>query len=302
MKKLLVSLIISLGMSVAWANETFKIIVPNPVGSGAGDSVARKLAEIYNKRTNNNIIVVNVPGGNQILAMTAFKGEKQAATILTSSQLVYKTLPDDQLPYKDQDFFLLSDIGEVPNYYFTAGREGITSARSLVTILPNTSKPLIGYQSALTMINVRSIAQNGKVKIDGVGYKGVPEMMLNVLSGELLVGHGAIGGNAILEYVKQGKLQLIGSTSARPIKVGDITVPSVSQTLGVPQFNGHILLGVTPGVENTAIGRELLSIMQSQEMQEYLRSIYIYPVGGNMWTHINNMREQAAKHQNLFKQ
>ena len=54
MKKILLALVASFMAVTAMANEPFKIIVPNPIGSGAGDSVARKLAEIYNKHTNNN--------------------------------------------------------------------------------------------------------------------------------------------------------------------------------------------------------------------------------------------------------
>lgn len=287
-------------LSQSWANDGFKIIVPNPIGSGSGDSIARKIAEIYNRQTGNNIVVVNIPGGNQIPAILAFKKEKAAATILVSSQLVYKTLPDDQLPYTDRDFFLLAELGENPNFFWTSSKTDLQNARDLINKLPRSSKPMIGYQSTLTMINIRSLAQHSKVDITPVGYKGVPEMLLNVLSGEILVGHGAIGGNAVMEYVRQGQLRLLGSTSSRPIKIGDTIVPSVSQQLGAPQFNGFLWLGVTPGIENTPMGQTLRNIVQSKEMQDYLNSIFLYPTGQDPNVVVRNMREQAERHKNLF--
>jgi tripartite-type tricarboxylate transporter receptor subunit TctC len=301
MKKILLALITSIVSTVAVANEPYKIFVPNPPGSGSGDAVSRKVAEIYNKKTNNSINVVNIAGGNQVPAILAYKKEKAAAILLVSSQLVYKTIPDSELPYSDNDFHLIGDIGENLNFFWARTDSDIKTTKDLFDALPKSKKPLVGSQSALTMVNIKSLAKYKNVDVKPVSFKGVPEMLINVLNKEIDVGLSAIGGNSVMEYVRKGDLRLIGHTGSRPIKVGGKIIPSIRADLGIPQFNGYLWIAVTPGTENTAIVKELKAIIASKEMQDYFESLYLYPVGGDMWQNIKNMRSQAEKNQDIIK-
>lgn len=301
MKKILLALLTYIVTTVAMANEPYKIFVPNLAGSGSSDAVSRKLAEVYNRKTGNSINVVNIAGGNQIPAILAYKKEKAAAVIVISSQLVYKTLPDSELPYTDSDFHLIGDIGENLNFFWARSDSNIKTTKDLFETLPKLQKPLIGSQSALTMVNIKSIAKHKHVDVKHVAFKGVPEMLINVLNKEIDVGLSAIGGNSVMEYVRKGDLRLVGHTGSRPIKVDGKVIPSVRTDLGIPQFNGYLWLAVTPGTENTAVVKELKTIIASKEMQDYFESLYLYPVGGDMWQNIKNMRLQAEKNQDIIK-
>ena len=104
MKKIIVGALMSLIALSASAADSYKIIVPNPAGAATTDLIARRIADQYNKNTGKNLVVVNKPGGNQILAVNEFKQEKLAVIMGAFSMHVYNYMQANSLPYQDSDF------------------------------------------------------------------------------------------------------------------------------------------------------------------------------------------------------
>jgi tripartite-type tricarboxylate transporter receptor subunit TctC len=301
MKKLLIVLSFII-CSTASAGESYKIFVPNPPGSGGGDSISRKLAELYQQRTGNTLNVINVAGGGHIPAVHAFKKEPHSAIIMTTSMLVYKTVPDDQLGYTDADFAIVSELGEIPNYYFTSAKSNIRTAKDLITVLPQSKKPFIGFQSPQTMINIRALSKYRNVTIDPIGFKGLPDMLVNTLNNNVDVSLGAIANTAVVDNVRLGTIRLIAHTGSTTLKIENRMIPSLSQELQVPQFNGHLWLGVSAGDEKTKFALDLKEIIRSSEMQKFLVDMLVFPTANDPWPYINHLRSNIEKNQDLLKQ
>ena len=110
MKSIILSLLLS--VSVCATAAEYKIITPNSAASGGSDLVARRLSDLYQKKTGNALVVVNASGGNHVVAANAFKQESThaiAAVTPTSTMMVYNHL--ESLPYQDSDFNIIALMG-----------------------------------------------------------------------------------------------------------------------------------------------------------------------------------------------
>ena len=121
MKKLLVVIALLFSATV-WTAE-YKFIVPNAVGGGASDTTSRKLSQMYQERFGDTLTVMNVVGGQGLIAIDRFKQERLAVTIVISGQMAYNYLDDKiKITYKDQDFNIISPIGYTANILSAARR------------------------------------------------------------------------------------------------------------------------------------------------------------------------------------
>jgi tripartite-type tricarboxylate transporter receptor subunit TctC len=108
--------------------KDYKVYVPNPPGSGAGDAMARKISEIYSRRNNGHaLVVVNVPGGNHVLAINEYKKQSLSLILSTSTMHVFNYTQPEIVNYSDKDFNHIAELGEVPSFYFTYPGSGINN-------------------------------------------------------------------------------------------------------------------------------------------------------------------------------
>src|SRR6266850_1940673 len=94
----------SLSQSGAWPQRTVKFIVPLGPGSGV-DITARMFAERLSKKWGQPVVVENRPGGDAIVAITAFLGAADDHTLLFTPTGAFTSHPylHDNLPYDPQD-------------------------------------------------------------------------------------------------------------------------------------------------------------------------------------------------------
>jgi len=288
-----------------WAKE-YSFYVSNPAGSASGDAIARKIAEIYNKKnTKSTLVVVNVPGGNHTLAVNRFKQDSLAVIVSSSTMHIYNYLDLPHLSYTDNDFNHVAELGELYSVYYTYTGSPIQTIQDLVTKLPASSLPFIGSHANNTLINVRSLAHEKASALKPISFKSPSEMLTQVLGKHLMVGLSTPGGNALLEMVAAGKIKLIGSTANRLIVLNGIEIPSVSQALNIPQFNGYQWVSITPGdsEEHRALAREIQMIVYSNEFQKFLPTVFNFPSGrkDNHLSKILSLRQSAKEYQFLFR-
>jgi tripartite-type tricarboxylate transporter receptor subunit TctC len=279
MKKILLALIASLVTATAMAGENYKIYVPNPPGSSSGDAMARKISEMYSRLNNGRSLSVhNVPGGNHILAVNEFRQQPLALIVSSSTMHVYNYLQPEIVTYSDDHFNHIAELGELYRFYFTFPGSGINKVEDLVTF-PVTKPLLIGSHANNTLININSINKNLKAGVKAVTYKNPTEMITNVAGKHLSVGLSTGGGNNLFEMAKSGKVQILGSTASRHVKIQDIEIPSASAQLKVQQYNGYQWVSITPGnsAEHKQLAEDVKKIVASQEFQSFLPSVLSFP-------------------------
>lgn len=92
MKKVI--LLLSLLCSAAYAAETIKLILPQPPG-GYADTTYRKIQQKINENGQYNIVIINKPGGDGLVALNDFLNDKSDNTLMfVGPTLIIKSATD----------------------------------------------------------------------------------------------------------------------------------------------------------------------------------------------------------------
>jgi len=279
LKKYLLTLLIALTTSVAMAKD-YKVYVPNPAGSSSGDAMSRKISEIYSRSNNGNaLVVVNVSGGNHVLAINEYKKQSLSLIVSTSTMHVFNYLQPEIVNYSDEDFNHVAELGELYSFYFTYPGSGINSIKDLISA-PSNKPLLIGSHANNTLVNIQSIRKNLGSIVESVPFKDPSEMITYVIGKNLMVGLSTGNGN-FFEMAKAGKIKILGSTADKTVRINNIEIPSVSAQLKVPQYNGYQWISISPGNtdEHIRLANDIKQIVSGQEFQNFLQSLLIFPSG-----------------------
>jgi tripartite-type tricarboxylate transporter receptor subunit TctC len=280
MPQVLLAIVLTIFVSLVQAKD-YRIYVPNPPGSSSGDAMARKISEIYSRSNNGHaLVVINVPGGNHVLAINEYKKQSPALIVSTSTMHVFNYLQPEIVNYSDEDFNHIAELGELYSFYFTYPGSGINNIKDLISAPIN--KPLlIGSHANNTLININSIKKNLGSAVEAVTFKNPTEMISSVIGKNLMVGLSTGGGNNLFEMAKAGKVKILGSTANKNVRIQDIEIPSVSTQLKVPQYNGYQWISINAGnsTEHTQLANDIKEIVSGPEFQNFLQSVLIFPSG-----------------------
>ena len=281
MKKIIATIFLLSCVTLTQAKD-YKIYVSNPPGSSIGDAMARKISEIHSKKNNGSaLVVVNVPGGNHVLAINEYKKQSLALIVSTSTMHVYNYLYPEIVNYSDDDFNHIDELGELYSFYFTHPGSGINRINDLLTMSSQDKPMLIGSHANNTLININSLKKNLRATVEAVPFKSPTEMITNVAGKNLMVGLSTGGGNNLFEMAKAGKIKILGSTANKSVRIQDVEIPSVSAQLKVPQYNGYQWISISPGNSNehVQLAKDIKEIVSGQEFQSFLPSVLSFASG-----------------------
>jgi tripartite-type tricarboxylate transporter receptor subunit TctC len=242
--KFFVACFLSLFSIMAVAKD-YVLIVPNTPGS-VSDILARKISEMYNAKTGHKLVVQNVPGGNQITAAAKFDSISTPAILMTTTGiLVFNPEMQKNLPYRLENLDHVGGIGLATQVWVVRAESPYKTMKDLEG-LPSSAKPLIAYPNLVEYSNVVLLSrkfgwQQGKV--DAVKYRGVPEVVQGLLSGDLDVAVVSIT-SAVIAQINNGRLRALGTTIDQSLKLDTVIINPVSQQLGVQQFTGGTFLSL----------------------------------------------------------
>ena len=275
MKKLIAVIWLTLSASV-WATE-YKFIVPNAPGGGASDTAARKLSQMYQERFGDSLTVMNVVGGQGVLAIEKFKQERVALTMLISSQMVYNYVDDQlKLPYNDQDFNIIAPIAYATNIVVTRANGPINDLDALIKI----KDPSFGSWQIGSDLSIKSLANYANQTSTLIRYRDPSFMITDIVGGTVPVAMSTTGSSAVLGLVTDGKLKILGSSAPFDFKFNGVTIPSISKKYNIPQFDYLVWLAITPGQtpEHSKLVHNLKTLIDTKEFQNYIKEITIFPV------------------------
>ena len=275
MKKLIAVILLALSASV-WAAE-YKFIVPNAPGGGASDTAARKLSQMYQERFGDSLTVMNVVGGQGVLAIEKFKQERVALTMLISSQMVYNYVDDQlKLPYTDQDFNIIAPIAYATNIVVTRADGPITDLDTLIKI----KDPSFGSWQIGSDLSIKSLSNYAKQTSTLIRYRDPSFMITDIVGGTVPVAMSTTGSSAVLGLVTEGKLKILGSSAPFDFKFNGVNIPSISKKYNIPQFDYLVWMAITPGQtpEHIKLINNLKTLIDTKEFQNYVKEITIFPV------------------------
>jgi tripartite-type tricarboxylate transporter receptor subunit TctC len=297
LKKLFACVFLFLSFPV-FSNE-YKLIIMNPPGSLV-DNWARKFSRVVRNQSGVNLVVLNIPAGNGLLAATTFKKEPLAVAVSNSSQLVYLPLHNEEQPYSVDDFNNIAPLGLTGVVWFTHPDSGINTLNDLVNVLPQMPKGAIAVGTGDGQANALAFVRSKRLDVPVVSFKSAAEMVLQVAGKHVTVGVAAIAQDTIWSMADTGQIKLLGIVhSNQTFTWRGYTLQSINHKLKVPVFFSGAWLAITPGESDKHIQlREiLLKALKEKEIQELTRATWPY---GNI-SPLNDVIDNAKKHKDLLR-
>jgi tripartite-type tricarboxylate transporter receptor subunit TctC len=228
--------------AAAWPERTVKFILP--LGPGAGvDVTARMVADRLSKKWDQPVVVENRPGGDAMVAITAFISAHDDHTLLFSPAGSFTAHPylHDKMPYDPRE---LAPIARVTNTIVGIGVPvslNLASLKDLVALAR--AKP--GTLNWVSATGTNEFLFNGFLKTADLSMARVPYrdtvQALNDLSeGRIQMFVGAL---AIMRpFVQAGKVKVLAVTNReRAATMPD--VPTVKEA-GYPELGFDGLVGL----------------------------------------------------------
>lgn len=238
----------------AWAQDyparPIRLVVPFPAGS-APDHIARIVGEHMQKTLGQNIVIDNRPGAQGLIGATeAVRGSPDGYTLFGGSNTTMAANPSlfKKLPYDPvNDFtpvtrFITSALMLVvrPDFPAKTVHELVAHAKARPGQLS------AGYASAGMQVAIAELKSLGGVSVLEVPYKGVPQAVTDVMSGQIAF---TFADSAVaLTQAKGGKIRLVAVTSRNRTKLAP-DVPSMSESIpgfDVSVWNGLFARAGTP--------------------------------------------------------
>ena len=198
-----------------YPNRTVTIIVPYPAG-GPTDQVARQLAQALSDRLKQNFIVEDVSGGGTIIATNKVaKATPDGYTLLvhnlqiSANVALYKNLPFDT----ERDLTPVMFINNNP--LVLVGRktlEANTLTELLALMSKSTLKAATPGVGATGHLATSLLAQEAKVAIDLIPYRGAAPALQDILGGHVDLFFST--PQAVVKQVAAGTMKAYGITAS----------------------------------------------------------------------------------------
>jgi tripartite-type tricarboxylate transporter receptor subunit TctC len=202
------------GTAQPYPSRTVTIVCPYPAG-GPTDQTARVIANFLAKKFNQNFIVENVTGGGTTIATNRVaKASPDGYTLLlhnlqiSANATLYKNVPFDTA--KDLTGIMLVNN----NPLVLVGRKDLppnTLAELLAFMKKERLKAALPGYGATGHLATTLLAQEAKVTIDQIPYRGAAPAMTDLMGGHVDLYFAA--PQSVVPQLKSGQVKAYGLTS-----------------------------------------------------------------------------------------
>ncbi|MDQ8727405.1 tripartite tricarboxylate transporter substrate binding protein [Bradyrhizobium sp. LHD-71] len=165
------------------------MIVPFPAGSGS-DVSARRIGQIITQATQQSVVIENKPGANGFIAAQAAATAKPDGYTLflttntthSANPALFKSLPYDPV----RDFAPVIRVGTNGLAIVVGSNSAFKSLDDLISAAKKApGKLAFGSGSSSSQIASEMLASMAGIKLLHVPYKGMPQALTDVMSGQL---------------------------------------------------------------------------------------------------------------------
>lgn len=268
-----------------WPDKPLKIIVPATAGSSI-DGLARIYADHLKTALGKPVVVDNRPGANQTIGIAAMKAAPADGhtLLLTSTELVRVPLLYPNLRYDAfSEFVPLSQIAATSTYLCAPSSLGANNLAEFIEQAKRAPAPLSvgspGHGSGAHFYG-ELLAQAAGVQLNHVAYRGEVPLVPDLLGGRIAAGW--LSGNLVNQYVKEGKIKVLGAGSVKHRVPSMPSVPTFTE-LGIPGldiegFIGLFALAGTPAARADRLAQEFNRIRARPEVRAQIET-YGFNVG-----------------------
>ena len=290
-----------------YPSKPIRIVVGFSAGSTT-DILARTVGQKVNEAWGQPVLVENRPGAGGVGASSAVAtaapdgytllmvSAGHAATAAMLTKLPYDTL---------KDFAGVSRIANVPSILVVSPALGVKSVKDLVALARskpkqlNFSSPGVGSANHLAGELFKTLAGIDAVHVP---YKGIPEAMTAVVSGDIQFNFSPVVN--VLPLIRDGKLlALAASTGKRSASLPDLPTVAEAGVSGYvfdPWF-GILAPAKTPKALLAKLSGEIARIVELPDVKERLRALGADPAPTTPEGFDAHVRAEVVKFQTIVR-
>ncbi|MGE4241897.1 Bug family tripartite tricarboxylate transporter substrate binding protein [Ramlibacter sp.] len=274
------------GSGSAWAEypeRPIRVVVSFPAG-GAADVLARAIAAPLSKSLNQQVIVDNRPGADGLIAgeavaraapdgYTLFFG---TSTTLSYAPAIHRAMPFDPVA----SFTPIGSVSDVSYFLYASGNTSVRSVDDLL-VLARAQPRTVNYGSgaASGVLLAALFAQEAKLQMTHVPYKGEAPMLQDLLAGRVQVAFATAG--VALAHAREGRLRVIATADAKrnPAVPEVPTLREAGVALRLPiAWTGLFGPAGMPAAAVERISRELRLVLARAETREHFERMGLQPM------------------------
>jgi len=291
-----------------YPTRTVRIVVPYAPG-GVVDIFARTLAQRLAEKMGQQFIVENIAGANGIVGTeTASRAPKDGHTLLmvavnhVINQSMYRSLSYDPV----RDFAAVSMVGSTPyvlSVHPSIPVRNVTELLNLARSRPGQLTFASTGAGSPTQLAAELMKSMAKVDLLHVPYKGAPQVLAALLSGETALSFLII--TSAVPHAKTGKLRMLGISTTQRVKLAP-EVPTLAES-GLPgyEMNGWIGLLAPSGVPAEILSRlnnETRAVLAAPEARDRLTNLGVEVLGSTIDEFSRALREDVQKWARVVKE
>lgn len=243
----------------AWPTRAVRLIVPYPAGGGV-DVLARALAQKLQERWSQPVTVDNRPGANTLVGTELAARASDGHTLLLTTDATFTINPHlyTKLPYAlERDFQPISRLVSFSQLLVASAELPANTLPELIALAR--SKPgQLSYASygpgSQPQLATETLKQKAGVFIVHIPYRGIPQAVAAVISGEVPLTWAGIPSARPHLQTKRIKALAYGGKSRTPVFPD---VPTVAE-LGYPEIDANVWVGLfAPTSMNSALAERI---------------------------------------------
>jgi len=226
----------------SWPSHNVRFVVPLGPGSGA-DIGARLFADRLAARWGKPVVVENRPGGDGIVAITAFVSAHDDHTLLFSPASTFTAHPflHDKLPYEQSDLLPIARVSNTLVVIVAPTSLKVGSLAELVT-LARAQPGKLNWATATGISDFlfASFLKDAKLDMSKVPYRDTVQPSTDVAEGRIQFYWGALA--IVRPHVQAGKVKILALSNGVHIP-DEPAVPTVKEA-GFPALAFDGLVGL----------------------------------------------------------
>jgi tripartite-type tricarboxylate transporter receptor subunit TctC len=280
-----------------------KIIVPAAAG-GSIDVIARMLADRLARLWNQQVLVINHPGGGtSIGARAAATSPADGSTLFLGVSSTFVALPvlQPNLPFDvGRDFVPIGFVGEQPMVIAADPTLGVSSLKDLIALAKQRAGGLncaVTQNGGLAHLTGLLLRQRAGIELTFVHYPGTAQSVNDVIAGRVPMVVDGLPG--FLGAIAGGQLKPLAVASAQRLP-NFPELPVAADAVGEFAASGWFAMMGPPGMATSTadkVASDLTQVFGQAELKQKLEELGTYPrpmSGGEL-------KEFIAREQALWK-
>jgi tripartite-type tricarboxylate transporter receptor subunit TctC len=274
-------------LAADYPSRTITLIVPYSPGGGT-DIAARLVAPGLSDVLKQSVVVVNKPGAGSIIGVDyVAKAAPDGYTLLFTASdgmvmdpAIYQNLPYDTV----RDFAPITDIVTFPLFVIVKGDSPIKTLQDLVAdIKAHPEKANYASSSSVFWLASELFAQQAGLQPTRVPYKGAGDMVLAVVSGQVLFAMPS--PPPVIGQARSGNIRILATTA--PQRLPDFPdVPTMAEA-GVPgvsvvDWSGMWAPVNTPPAVIAILNKAIRQVLATPDLQAKAKQLNLGVAGDSV--------------------